>query len=78
MSLRWTDGSTNEAGFVIQRAQVNNSCANANFANVGTTGPNVTTFGEQAPRSGNLCYRVAAQNPGGASSWSNVLYVTTP
>jgi hypothetical protein len=78
VSLSWTDNANNEAGFVIQRAQVTNSCTNATFANVGTTGPNQTSYGEQATRTGNLCYRVQAQNPGGVSTWSNVLFLTTP
>lgn len=84
VSLTWTDNANNETGFTVQRAQVfsnrASSCASPTtvYATVGTTGANVATYSELAPRGGNLCYRVQATNAAGGSAWSNLAFVTTP
>ncbi len=84
ITLNWTDNSTNEAGFLVQRAQVGNAgnpsvCTNTSltYTTVGTVGVDVTTYNEVATRVGNLCYRVQAFNAAGGSAWA-VVYVTTP
>jgi hypothetical protein len=83
ITLNWIDNANNEAGFLVQRAQVGNlvtACDNPTlaFTSVGSVGANVTTYSEVATRVGNLCYRVQAFNAAGSSAWSNVLRVVTP
>jgi hypothetical protein len=85
ITLNWTDNSTNENGFRIDRAPLNNNNpAACDFAarvwgNVGNVGTDVTTFVDLgAPRAGNLCYRVQAFNASGSSAWSNTWLQLTP
>ena len=83
VTLTWIDNANNETGFNIERVQVSgtnqNTCRNPALAYVsaGTVGANVTTYSEQATRTGTLCYRVQAFNSAGASAWVTRL-VTTP
>lgn len=66
--LRWTDNSSNETGFIVER-KVGTSNT---FARVTTTGPNVTTFTDSGLTSGtSLTYRVRAVNTLGESANSN-------
>ncbi len=72
--LVWTDGSSNETNFKIQR-----STDNKNFSTVGTVGANVTTFTNTGLRGGKTYYyRVYAYNAAGNSAYSNTLTLTTP
>jgi predicted phage tail protein len=76
INVSWTDNSSNETGFSIERC-TGNSCTNS--AEVGTVGANVTTF----PSTGltkNTWYRfrVRAFNASGNSAFSNVISVKTP
>jgi len=66
--LSWTDNSSNEGGFDVQREQrVGKSWANTTLA--GTTGANVTTLVD-SPGRGSWRYRVRAFNAAGSSAWS--------
>lgn len=75
VSLTWTDSSTNETGFLVQRAD------NAGFSLgvVNTTlGPDVTTFSQTTARGRTFHYRVLAFSDAHQSAWSNTASVTTP
>jgi hypothetical protein len=68
ISLTWTDNATNESGFQVER-----SSDSVNFAIVGTTASNTTSYSDGAVTAGAVYYyRVAAYNTGGNSGYSNV------
>lgn len=71
--LTWSDNSSNEAGFIIERAN------SGSFAEIARVGANVGTFtniGLEAETK--YSYRVRAFNAAGISDESNVAEVTTP
>lgn len=71
VTLKWTDNSNNETGFVITR--LNGGSATFQF------GPNVTTFTDTTVTSGTTyIYFVVARNTGGDSAPSNNVNVTVP
>lgn len=73
IGLAWTDQSTNESGFRVER-----STDGANFAQVGQVGANVTTFTDSGLSSGaTYHYRVRAYNAAGNSAYSGVASATT-
>jgi PKD repeat protein len=67
VSLRWTEASSNETGFAIERAV---KAKTLSFAAVGSVGANVTTF-SQTVTAGQWVYRVRAFNANGNSAYSN-------
>jgi Phage-related protein, tail component len=73
VNLTWTDNSTNESGFTVQR-----STDGTNYATVATTASNVTTFSDTGlSRSTKYYYRVQSFNADGNSSFATTT-VTTP
>jgi len=73
VNLTWTDNSTNESGFTVQR-----STDGANYATVATMAANATTFGDTGlSRSTKYYYRVQSFNADGNSSFATTS-VTTP
>src|SRR5262249_10963045 len=69
VTLRWTDNSTNEDGFYVERGQTTKKATV--FTRVATLGPNTTTFA-QTVTSGTWLYRVQAFRTGGTvSTYSN-------
>jgi PKD repeat protein len=72
-TLRWTDNSTNEQGFYVERAP----SATGVFARVGTTAANATTFPQSGVASGTYLFRVQAFNTttGRVSAYSNQVSV---
>jgi uncharacterized protein (TIGR02145 family) len=67
--LSWTDKSTNEKGFKIQRKGVNES-----YVTVGTVGADVTIYEDQGLDINTAySYRVISYNDGGDSKTSNVV-----
>lgn len=74
VKLTWTDKSTNETGFQIERALKSTGV----FALVGTVGANTATFSETLSAAGIYSYRVRAVNTtaGAASAYSSVVSVT--
>ncbi len=73
INLAWTDNSTNETGFRVER-----STDNVTFTEIGTTAANVTTFNSTTLTSGTTYYyRVRAYNAGGNSAYSNTASATT-
>lgn len=70
VTLTWTDGASDESGFSIERC-TGGGCTD--FAVVGSTAPNVTSFPDAfvAPGTTNR-FRVRAWNDRGYSAYSNV------
>ena len=76
--LSWTDNSTNEATFHIER-KAEACTGTAAFAEIATTGFNIVTFTDAAVTEGvTYCYRVAASNAAGKSAYSNTAGRTVP
>lgn len=76
INLAWTDNSTNESGFRIDRC-AGTTCTN--FAEIAVVGANITTYQNTAlPPSTTYNYRVRAYNPGGTSGFTNSATATTP
>ena len=79
VSLNWTDNSTNEVTFSIERKAEACSGTTLPFAEIATVPMNVTTFKDTAVAEGlTYCYRVAAQNSAGKSTFSNQAGTTVP
>jgi len=74
VDLAWTDHSTVENGFSIERK----TGATGTWAEIGTVGPNVTAFTDPGRTEGTAyVYRVRAFNAIGNSAYSNELSVLT-
>ena len=81
--LTWTDNSTNEQGFKIERKIVPTPAGNplppplcpldtAPYVQLATTGLNVATFTDSAVQEGvAYCYRVRAYNTAGDTTYTN-------
>jgi hypothetical protein len=77
-TLSWTDNSTNETGFRIERAIWTNGVQGA-FSEINTVGVNVQTYVDTGlPNSTTYSYRVRAYNSAGNSGYSNIATGTTP
>src|SRR2546427_5135707 len=75
LTLSWTDNSTNEDGFTIERE----TGSTGTFALIATVGPGVTSFADSGLASATTyCYRVQAFNVAGDSAYSNQACGTTP
>jgi FtsP/CotA-like multicopper oxidase with cupredoxin domain len=68
VNLSWSDTSTNETGFLVQRTNSDGS----NLVNA-TVGPNVTTFTQTVTSGVAYLYRVHAFSDTTQSGWSNTL-----
>lgn len=74
VDLSWSDQSTNEDGFSIER-----STAGGAFAVLANVGANVTTYANSGVTASTAyTYRVRATNTAGNSAYSNSASVTTP
>jgi uncharacterized protein (TIGR02145 family) len=73
VDLSWTDKSTNESGFNIQR-----KTGTQTFADIGTTGKDVTIYSDQGLTAGTTyTYRVYSyNNTGNSPSYTNEVTVT--
>jgi hypothetical protein len=71
VQLHWTDASSNETGFVIERY----TGGKTGLVDIGTVGPNVTTFSDNSPMTGYDAYIVRAVNSAGRSEGSNSVVV---
>jgi len=75
-TLTWTDNSTNEANFHIERTTAADvpACQTAGgFAEIAVVGMNVATFTDTAvTENQTYCYRVNASNTAGTSGFSNI------
>lgn len=77
-TLTWTDKTSNETGFLIQRKVA--ACAvTGPFVDLATVGANVVTYKDTGASQGNTyCYRVAATNALGNSPYSNTAEYAVP
>jgi hypothetical protein len=74
INLTWTDNSSNETGFKIERK----TGAGGTYAQIATVGASVTTYSNTGLAIGtNYFYRVRATNGGGDSAYSNAASATT-
>jgi Domain of Unknown Function (DUF1080) len=75
LRLNWTDTSTNETGFKIERMAGNGG----NYIQIATVAANVKTYTDTTATSGGTyCYRVRAFNGAGTSAPSNAGCETAP
>ena len=73
VDLRWTDGSTNEAGFKIERR-----IGTGAWSEIGMVGPNLVTFSDTGLTPATAYgYQIKAFNTVGPSAFSNTATVTT-
>jgi hypothetical protein len=74
LTLQWTDNSSNESGFKIERK----TGPAGTYAQVATTGVNATSYTDTSVATGTAyCYRVLAYNTAGDSGYSNEACGTT-
>jgi hypothetical protein len=72
-NVMWTDNSSNEQGFAIER-----SADGTTFVQIATVGPNVNAYIDAGLRGNtNYHYRVRAYNEVGISGYSNTASVRT-
>jgi len=75
VTLQWTDNSTNESGFRVERRLGQFGA----FTQIAQLGKNATSMLDQAIATlTEYCYRVVAYNAQGTSDYSNIACVTTP
>jgi hypothetical protein len=74
INLSWTDNSSNETGFKIER-----QTGGGSFSQIATTGTNVKTYNNTALTAETVySYRVRSYNGSGDSGYSNTITATTP
>jgi hypothetical protein len=75
INLSWTDPSTNETGFQIERK----TGGGGTYAQIGTAAANATTYSDSGLAEGTTYfYRVRAVNGAGNSAYSSEASATTP
>ena len=75
LTLTWTDNSTNEDGFKIERK----IGTTGTYAQIAVTGASVTSYTDSNVADGTTyCYRLLAFNTAGDSAYSNEACGTTP
>jgi Divergent InlB B-repeat domain len=75
LTLSWSDNSTNEDGFRVERR----TGTAGTYAEIKAVGVNVKSYTDVNLANGTIyCYRVRAYNSGGASGYSNEKCATTP
>lgn len=74
INLSWTDNSSTESGFKIERS----TSSGGTYTQIGTTGANIKTFASTGLASGTkYYYRIRAYNAGGNSGYTAVVSATT-
>ncbi len=74
INLSWTDNSSNESGFKIERS----TSATSGFSQIATVGANATSYSNSGlSASTTYYYRVRAYNSAGDSGYSNTASATT-
>jgi titin len=77
VTVGWTDASTDETGFEVQRC-TGTSCSEPSFSTVGSTGANTTSYADSGrTASTSYGYRVRSVNGNGSSAWTTPVYATT-
>lgn len=76
-TLTWTDNSTNETGFTVERAP--GLAATTGFVAIANVGANITSYVDAGlPNATAYSYRLCAFNVAGKSGYSNTASGTTP
>jgi hypothetical protein len=75
IGLGWTDNSSDETNFHVERC-TGSGCTS--FTEVGQTGANVTTFTDSPPSPNTYRYRVRASRSGTFSSFTNTVTAVMP
>lgn len=75
VTLTWTDNSTNEVGFIVERAT---GAGSTTFVEVVRTPANVNVHQETVAEGQTYTYRVRAYNSAGNSTPSNTATVNIP
>lgn len=70
--LNWTDNSSNEDGFKVERHNI----ATTTFSEIVSVGANITTYTDPGLSANTYTYRVRAFNTGGFSAYSNTATTT--
>lgn len=82
VALSWTDRSSDEEGFSLERCAGSNEACDADpnaYRVIASLGPDSTTFSDQGVVAGAIyTYRIRAFNAAGLSAWSNTAEVTMP
>jgi hypothetical protein len=73
VELTWTDNSTNEAGFIIEKETLTDA-----FVVIDTVGENISFFQDLNVTNVSYNYRIKAYNITGSSAYSNVALVSVP
>ena len=74
ITLAWTDNSTSEVSFHLERCQ---GAGCTNFAEIVKLGPNITRYGDIGLTAGlTFNYRIRARNSSGVSGYSNTATAT--
>jgi hypothetical protein len=73
IGLSWTDNSSDEDGFKIER-----KTSGGSFSEIGNVGANVNAYDDGGLDGSNYVYRVRAFNANGNSAFSNEASVSTP
>lgn len=75
INLSWSDTSSNEDGFKIERCK---GATCSNFAQISAVGPNTVQYSNSGlAKATTYRYRLRAYNAGGASAYSNIVKITT-
>jgi endoglucanase len=78
INLKWTDNSTTESGFKVERCLVTSGTSCTNFAQITLVGTNVVIYSNTALTANtSYCYRVRAYNADGNSTYSNAVCAKT-
>jgi hypothetical protein len=73
VTLTWTDNSSNETGFLVERG-----LSTTTFSQIGSVGSSTTTYTDKTVSAGTTYYyRIRATNTGGNSTYSNTATATT-
>jgi PKD repeat protein len=82
INMTWTDNSTNEGGFKVERCQGTSAFCDghpASWTQIAQTVPNINYYGDTGlPSSSTFSYRVRAFNVTAQSAYSNPSTATTP
>jgi hypothetical protein len=73
VELTWTDNSTNEDGFIIEKETLTDA-----FVVIDTVGPNINVFQDLNVNNITYNYRIKAYNVTGSSAYSNIALVSLP
>jgi predicted phage tail protein len=70
LRVQWTDGSSNESSFALERAPVSGTGSVGAYALVATLAPNQVQFTNNGMATGTYRYRIRACNAAGCSPWA--------